>query len=380
MTENPHQPKEYDAVLGNQNSLLVNAAVLGGIGQVKQRLTDPDIEVRVAALKDAIKYGEAGLDLIIKSLEDEASKVKFAAYSLLKHRTETKVEQQLDKFFPFFDFDVITVNEFGQEISRYCQKARYFIEDLGNGVFLEMVSIPGGTFLMGSHDTEKKRNRDEGLQHQVTVPSFFMGKYQVTQAQWQAVAALPQINISLDANPSDWKSANLHIDNVSWNDAREFCIRLSVKTGKTYRLPREAEWEYACRAGTTTPFYFGETITTDLVNYNGNYTYASEPKVIERKRTDVGSFPPNAFGLYDMHGNIREWCADIWHGYDYDYTSSESVRQSGGIHQYRMSRGGSYNSKPENCRSASRLLFDPRFVDYLCYFGFRVVCGATWTL
>ncbi|MFO5440741.1 MAG: SUMF1/EgtB/PvdO family nonheme iron enzyme, partial [Dolichospermum sp.] len=169
-------------------------------------------------------------------------------------------------------------------------------EDLGNGVKLEMIAIPGGTFWMGSPTNEAERNNDEGPQHQVTVPSFFMGKYPLTQAQYQAI---------IGNNPSYFKGNNRPVERVIWNDAVTFCQKLSQKTGKNYRLPSEAEWEYACRAGTKTPFSFGDNITPDLVNYDGNYPYKSAPKGKYREQTtDVGTFPPNAFGLYDMHGNV----------------------------------------------------------------------------
>ncbi|MFM8006235.1 MAG: SUMF1/EgtB/PvdO family nonheme iron enzyme, partial [Dolichospermum sp.] len=174
-------------------------------------------------------------------------------------------------------------------------------ENLGNGVVLEMVAIPGGKFLMGS--PEGQGDDSEKPQHQFTVPPFFMGKYPITQAQWERVADLPKVKIDLRSKPSHFQGANLPVENVSWHDAQEFCVRLSKATGKLYRLPSEAEWEYACRANTTTPYYFGDTITTDLVNHNGKY---GQP-------TEVGKFYPNAFGLYDMHGNVWEWCEDGWH-------------------------------------------------------------------
>jgi formylglycine-generating enzyme required for sulfatase activity len=129
----------------------------------------------------------------------------------------------------------------------------------------------------------------------VKIAPFFMGKYEVTQEQYQAV---------MGNNPSSFKGAKRPVENVRWNEAVEFCRKLSEKTGKNYRLPAEAEWEYACRAGTTTPFYFGDTITPDLVNYYGNEPYGFAPKGLFRKQTtEVGSFGPNSFGLYDMHGN-----------------------------------------------------------------------------
>ena len=164
---------------------------------------------------------------------------------------------------------------------------------------------------------------------------------------------------------------------ISWNEAQEFCARLAKKTGKIYRLPSEAEWEYACRAGTTTPFHFGETITTDLANYNGQ-TYASEPNGNCREQTtEVGIFPPNAFGLYDMHGNLWEWCADPWHT-NYDGAPSNgSVWELGGNYTYPQLRGGSWFDVPRFCRSAVRNQFGVD--DRLSTLGFRVVCFSAWT-
>jgi formylglycine-generating enzyme required for sulfatase activity len=172
----------------------------------------------------------------------------------------------------------------------------------------------------------------------------------------------------------------LPVEQVIWLEAVEFCDRLSQFTGRSYRLPSEAEWEYACRAATTTPFYFGETITTDLVNYNGNYTYGSGPKgIYQEKTTVVGSFPPNAFGLYDMHGNLYEWCADPWHDNYNSAPTDGSVWESGGNTntQSKCVRGGSWFNDPDNCRSAYRSTVRPDYF-YLNY-GFRVcwVVGAS---
>jgi len=150
-----------------------------------------------------------------------------------------------------------------------------------------------------------------------------MGKYLITQAQWRVVTALPKVERGLKSDPSRFKGGHLTVECINWYEAVEFCARLARKTGRDYRLPSEAEWEYACRAGTTTPFHFGETITTDLANYRGTDNeqykwsgfYGRGSKGIYRnKTTDVGSFGvANAFGLYDMHGNVWEWCQDIWH-------------------------------------------------------------------
>ncbi|MFM7426424.1 MAG: SUMF1/EgtB/PvdO family nonheme iron enzyme [Elainella sp.] len=277
-----------------------------------------------------------------------------------------------------FEFEVINVDATGREASRRRGEARFYEVNLGNGIMLEMVAIPGGQFLMGSPETEEGRHGNESPQHLVTVPAFWMGKYAITQAQWKAIAAWPKVKQYLDPDPSRFKGANRPVEKVFWHDAVEFCTRLSQKTGQEYRLPSEAEWGYACRAGTTTPFYFGETITTDLVNFNGNYTYSSAPKGQYREQTiDVGSFPPNAFGLYDMHGNVWEWCLEHWHGNYNGAPSDGRAWVSGGDAARWVLRGGSWYFDPRNCRSAVRYdnVAGERYDD----FGFRVVCSASRT-
>jgi formylglycine-generating enzyme required for sulfatase activity len=239
------------------------------------------------------------------------------------------------------------------------------VEDLGNGVKLEMVEIPAGTFYMGSPENEAGRNDSESPQHQVNVPSFFMGKYPLTQAQYQAI---------MGNNPAHFKGNNRPVECVSWNNAVNFCRKLNQKTGKNYKLPSEAQWEYACRAGTTTPFYFGESITPDLVNYDGNGVYAAAPKGQYRKQTtDVGTFPPNAFGLYDMHGNVWEWCEDDWQEnyINAPVNGSALISRS----DYKLLRGGSWNDFPGYCRSACRFNYSLDYHDY-DLIGFRVVCSG----
>jgi formylglycine-generating enzyme required for sulfatase activity len=264
------------------------------------------------------------------------------------------------------------------EIKRITKNADYFAQDLGNGVILEMVAIPGGTFIMGSPENEEDRSSDESPQHQVTVPSFFMGKYPVTQKQWRAVAALGKVNIDLESDPSYFKGDNLPVERVSWNDAQEFCARLSRMANKTYRLPAEAEWEYACRGGTTTPFYCGETISTDLANYNGNYTYGQGQKGQYReKTTEVGIFPANPFGLYDMCGNVWEWCEDKWHE-TYINAPIDGTAWTSLSSELRLLRGGSWVYYPRLCRSAYRLNFSPDYSNNRN--GFRLVVSGARTL
>jgi formylglycine-generating enzyme required for sulfatase activity len=232
---------------------------------------------------------------------------------------------------------------------------------------LEMVEIPSGTFLMGS----EKRN-SEKPQHQVTVKSFSMGKYPVTQAQWEVVAQMPKVSRELIVNPSYFEGYLRPVEQVSWNDAVEFCQRLSAHTGRTYRLPSEAEWEYACRAGTTTPFAFGKTLTTDAANYNGDYTYNDGPKGEYRERTTiVGRFPANSFGLYDMHGNVDEWCADHWHDNYEGAPTDGSAWLTDDETSNRILRGGSWTYYHRDCRSASRACSWPD--DRIFNIGFRIV-------
>ncbi len=281
-------------------------------------------------------------------------------------------------------FETVTVNARGKIISRRQGQAEVMKENLGNGVSLEMVKIPAGRFLMGSPETEAEREDNEGPQHYVDVPEFFMGKYPVTQAQWEAVMGKHNfwqviMRTRNENNPSYFKGANRPVEKISWNDATEFCQKLSRITGKKYSLPSESKWEYACRAGTTTPFYFGETITSELVNFNGNYTYADALKGKYRKETtNVGSFPPNAFGLYDMHGNVWEWCADDWHD-NYSGAPTDGSAWLDGNKNLSLLRGGSWYFDPNLSRSAYRFDSDRRDI-HKYFIGFRVVCGGGRTL
>ncbi len=198
-----------------------------------------------------------------------------------------------------------------------------------------------------------------------------MSKYPITQNQYQAI---------MGKNPSYFKGGKRPVENVSWYDATEFCQKLSQKTGKNYGLPSESQWEYACRAGTTTPFYFGETITSELVNFNGYYPYAYAPTGKYRKETtDVGSFSPNAFGLYDMHGNVWEWCADDWHNNYKSAPIDGSAWETGGNSNFSPLRGGSWYGTPDNCRSAFRGSYTWRVLHNF-NIGFRVVCDGGSTL
>ncbi|MEP0873117.1 formylglycine-generating enzyme family protein [Trichocoleus desertorum AS-A10] len=275
-------------------------------------------------------------------------------------------------------------------LQRRRQAVQFFVEPLSQEIEIKMMLIPLGVFLMGSPEDELERQDREGPQHEVRVSSFFMGKYPVTQAQWRFVAALPEVKQKLELEPSGFKGDNHPVERVSWFDSVEFCARLSAHTGREYRLPSEAEWEYACRAGTTTPFHFGKTITADLANYRGtdnekykwSGSYGRGPKGEHRRETTpVDHFGvANAFGLCDMHGNVFEWCADHWHGnYEGAPTDGSAWLSDNENDNYHLAlRGGSWDALPRACRSASR--FDDSPSDRNDLIGFRVVCSAPSTL
>lgn len=274
---------------------------------------------------------------------------------------EPEVEPELERPLDSFQFTVATLQRRGTQwvIQRQQQSARRFFEPLPDAPSLEMVAIPGGTFLMGSPDNEPQRSNNEFPQHEVTVAPFCMGRYPVTQAQWLAVAVMPQVQRALDPTPSHFKGDNRPVERVSWNDAVEFCARLSAYTGQPYRLPSEAEWEYACRVGTTTPFHFGDMITTELANYDGNYSYNGGPQGEYRATTTpVDQFGiANAFGLSDMHGNVSEWCADQWHS-SYENAPTDGSAwsdETGSEQRLYVRRGGSWYYGPRLCRSAVRV-------------------------
>jgi formylglycine-generating enzyme required for sulfatase activity len=229
-----------------------------------------------------------------------------------------------------------------------------------NSIGMKLLLIPPGDFVMGSPSGEEGR-RDEETLHLVTLTkAFYMAKTEVTQEQWTAV---------MGENPSFFEGDQLPVETVNWEEAVEFCRKLSEKEGTKYRLPTEAEWEYACRAGTTTPFHTGPTISTDQANYHGDYTYGAGQKGEYRdSTTDAGSFAPNAWGLCDMHGNVWEWCED-WYG---DYADGESSDPTGPAEgELRVVRGGCWINFPAICRSANRGQTAPGSWNF--NFGLRVV-------
>jgi len=259
-----------------------------------------------------------------------------------------------------------------------------------------MVEVPGGTFSMGTttseieqiardhgRDVEKemKERLQERLmwetpQHTVRVSGFYLSKYEITQAQWRAVSQLPKVKRDLMSDPSYFKGGSRPVEMVSWEDAMEFCERLSRATGRKYRLPTEAEWEYACRAGSRSAFHFGATVTAAWANYDAKTPYASAPKGAPRQQTTaVGSLGvANAFGLYDMHGNVWEWCLDTWHDNYLQAPDDGSSREKESNNYVKVIRGGAWNSFAGECRASARNRITAPFK--LNDLGFRVVAEA----
>jgi eukaryotic-like serine/threonine-protein kinase len=293
--------------------------------------------------------------------------LKKSTTTVVTSSTDSKNSKEPNLNLSKISFTSVLLDNTGKILERLSGSAMAFQEDLGNGVSLTMVKIPAGKFMMGSSASEKNRDGDESPQHQVTLKEFYMGQTLVTQGQWQSI---------MSNNPSHFNGNNkLPVDSVNWLEAKDFCQKLSQKTGHTYRLPSEAEWEYACRAGTMTPFAFGETITSAVVNCNGLYPKAGNGEYRE-KTTLVGSLPANLFGLYDMHGNLWEWCLDEWVNNYNSAPMNGSARgniQNNGSN--RLLRGGSWRDSSKICRSANRLSGAVSFV-YNYDVGLRVVLDS----
>ncbi|MEY2855778.1 MAG: hypothetical protein RLZZ74_87 [Cyanobacteriota bacterium] len=254
--------------------------------------------------------------------------------------------------------------------SRYSAKAKYITLQLGKEITLDLIGIPGGQFFMGSGESELEREAEESPQHSVTIRPFLMSQYPITQAQWWAV---------MNHNPSRFAAADIAqskkpVERVSWLDCNLFCKNLSQIVGRELRLPSEAEWEYACRGQTQTPFHCGSTLSTELANYNGEDVYGTGLVGENRQQTtDVDCFHPNYFGLYDLHGNVAEWCGDTWHSNYQNAPTDGSAWISGNSKDMRVLRGGSWLHLPGSCRSAQRLKFAPQ--NKSDAFGFRIAAS-----
>jgi formylglycine-generating enzyme required for sulfatase activity len=295
----------------------------------------------------------------------------------------------------------ITVDTQGERNAPEQQTIEFFTQPIGTHSSLFMALIPAGEFVMGSPFDEPKRRVNEGPQHLVKVSRFAMSRTAITQAQWSALVRVAPEKIKLDLPhaPSFFQGATLPVESISWLQAVEFCDRLSKLTGLRYRLPSEAEWEYVCRGDTMSPFHFGPTITGELANYCGtggavcgmnngqdissvqydgttydSGAYAEGPAGTFRNgTTPVGMFPPNRFGLYDMHGNVWEHCLDTWLDH-YRNASTDGTAYLDGRQELRVLRGGSWSHNPAICRSAYRDVMDWDSAGWQGRVGLRVVC------
>ena len=331
-----------------------------------------------------------------KRIEAERQAQEEAERRAAQAAKDKQDQEERDRWYSqTYTYTVITLDQRGNIAKREEGSNKGFIET-ACGLDLEFVRIPAGDFMMGSPDNEAERSSDESPVHRVTLPEYFLSRTTVTQAQWRAVANLDQISIQLDPDPSNFKNPNHPVEQVSWKECIEFCLRLSQATGKAYRLPSEAEWEYACRAGTQTPFHFGATLSTEVANYDGDYTYGNGEEGEYRQTTiPVKSLKaPNTWGLHHMHGNVWEWCMDDWHG-SYNgaptdgsaWIENNNHSHSGNHEQYlkavlnlgnssKLLRGGSWIYNPRNCRSANR--YSITRDDQYNNFGFRLSLPRTF--
>ena len=275
-----------------------------------------------------------------------SSKARITPISTPKSQPVSVIAPALSQF--SFEMATVSLNRVGigkfsknqLQINTKQKIGRSYFETLGNiqgkAISLEMVYIHAGKFSIGSPANEIDRSDNENPRQTINLPAFFMSRFPITQRQWKVV---------MDNNPAIFiGNADRPVESISWDDVQAFCRTLMEHTGRTYRLPSETEWEYACRAGTMTSFCFGEAIASNLANYNGT----------NAATTEVGSYPANGFGLHDMHGNVWEWCADNWHE-DYDLLPKDgSAWTQGGDRSCRVVRGGSWRDPAHYCRSAKR--------------------------
>ncbi len=351
-----------DKSLANQKIIL----------SMQQQLEDWGVSSEHTEIKDSINSFNFLLNLIQSAFYvtdwDYIKKLNEFLNSINSDRRLNLV----DAFFrEEFEFTVVKMNAQGQIKRSRPTKAKFLSQILDDNTKLDMVYIPNGIFQMGSAGTEAGREVSESPMHWVAVSGFFMGRFPITQSQWQAVAQFPAINHQLVPDPSFFKGANRPVENISWFEAVEFCDRLTQKTGINYHLPSEAEWEYACRAGSKTPFHFGYTISPEVANYDATYAYGyGSQGEYRQETTTVGSFDvANSYGLYDMHGLVLEWCADTWHE-NYRNAPADAKPWMDDSNSHRVLRGGSWYMVAGLCRSAARFKYLPDV--WLNHIGFRI--------
>lgn len=275
-----------------------------------------------------------------------------------------------------FEFETVTLDRLGRTRAVHRHVGRYLRMTLADDVAFDLIAVPGARFRMGAAAGELKCGAYECAPRIVRTAPHYLARTPVTQRQWQAVARLPRVARDLALSPACFVGDEHPVECVSWHDTQEFCARLSAHTGQAFRLPSEAEWEGACRAGSRDPFHFGATLTAAHANFSAAHTYAGERAGEYRRATlPVGQFAPNALGLQDMHGNVWEWCADHWHD---DYRGAprdQAAWVDHGNAAWRSLRGGSWADAPEKLRSASRSGYDADGLNRLI--GFRVALSVS---
>ena len=358
--------KEEEEIARHEREL---AELDANIRDMRKRLgkttikTDDSLDAMFAMVRQKERQQQRLEELKRKRQEEEVKR---------RAEIERLKEEKRKKMIEAFDEDIrkyreIVSSPFGEEMEEAALKSlvsKYKdseVSSFGNSIGMSFVLILPGTFMMGSPPDEPGRGEDE-TQHTVTISKpFYLQTTEVTQGQWKKV---------MEKNPSGFKGNDRPVEQVSWNDAQEFIRRLNQKQKTNgYRLPTEAEWEYACRARTKTLFYTGNCISTDQANYNGKYPMPGCAKGENRSTViSVGSFPPNAWGLYDVHGNVWEWCQGWYGNYPTGHVTDPKGPSSG---KYRVLRGGGWSSLAGYCRSAFRYRFNPGFRDRYGR-GFRV--------
>ena len=327
------------------------------IPALKKRLdrSDEELAVRRQVLQTLVAVGwEAEQCFKLLENEQETLSLRCLAAGLLKQQTG------LDRPVP----DPIVEWRDGEQLLRL-EFIPVEVEDLGEGVTLELMQIPSGSFVMGSPNNELGSRSNERPQRCVNMEPFWMGRYPITQSQWRIVAGWELVERHLDPEPSTFKGDRLPVESISWHSAVEFCARLSRQTGRDYRLPSEAEWEYACRAGTTTAYHVGEQLTSDFANIDR----------VVNQTTPVGLFGvANNWGLYDMHGNVLDRCADPWHKSYQGAPEDSHVWIELADTDHYIIRGGSWYNSVRDCRSAYRDYVNPNYIYSII--GLRVLCGS----
>lgn len=377
--------KSTNLALAEQICIRLNAQAMGQDLEVLNMLTDIRNEIRNQPFqisRTAVQQVDSGSLARSTSTEAVFNSRQFRSEDpiALSIRNESLIlacEESLQAFPSLLSslkelaFEFIFNDSQGEILSSESGRAYLLTEVLNDGINLELIFIPKGEFIMGSTE---RISLNELPEHQVEIQPFFMGRYPVTQEQWKVIANMPKVDRELKKLPSRKGGKKHPVVEITWEDASEFCKRLSKLTKRIYRLPSEVEWEYACRAGTRTPYHFGNAITADLANYDGNYPCRPDLKGVFRNRTTpVEAFRnPNPFGIFDMHGNVWEWCADDWHD---NYTNAPCdgrAWRDKDTNPSKVMRGGSWVTEAMKCRSACRQRgnINYKFPDT----GFRVVC------